>query len=92
LFCIIANKILNGSLAYNFFLLVLLKLAKSYVFLWEEKLVAPLIATPNVDKCNRRQTSKAKELGYMLHVSYLYKTNTIPFANNLDGVLVQITL
>jgi hypothetical protein len=37
-------------------------------FLWEEKLVASLIATPNVDKCNRRQTRKAKKLGYMLPV------------------------
>jgi hypothetical protein len=36
------------------------------LFLWEEKLVVPLIATPNVDKCNRRQTRKTKELGYML--------------------------
>jgi hypothetical protein len=30
------------------------------IFLLEEKLVAPLIETPNVDKCNRRQTRKAK--------------------------------
>jgi hypothetical protein len=36
------------------------------LFLWEEKHVAPLIATPYVDKCNRRQTRKAKELGIML--------------------------
>jgi hypothetical protein len=38
------------------------------VFLWEEKLVVPLIATPNVDivSANRRQTRKANKLGYML--------------------------
>ena len=30
---------------------------------WEEKLVAPLTATPNVDKCNRRHTGKAIGLG-----------------------------
>jgi hypothetical protein len=30
------------------------------IFLWEKKLVASLIATPNVDKCNRRLTRKAK--------------------------------
>jgi hypothetical protein len=29
-----------------------------YIFPWKENLVAPLIATPNVDKCNRRQTRK----------------------------------
>jgi hypothetical protein len=40
---------------------------KALLFLWEEKLFTSLIATPNVDKCNRRQTRKAKELGYMLH-------------------------
>jgi hypothetical protein len=38
------------------------------IFHWEEKLIAPFIATPNVDKCNRRQTRKGKELGYMLCV------------------------
>jgi hypothetical protein len=40
---------------------------EKYLFLWEEKLVVPFIARPNVDKCNRRQTRKATELGYMLH-------------------------
>ncbi len=33
---------------------------------WEEKIVAPLIATPNADKCNSRQTRKAKGLAYFL--------------------------
>jgi hypothetical protein len=37
------------------------------LLLWEENLLAPPIATPNIDRCNRRQTRKAKELGYMLH-------------------------
>jgi hypothetical protein len=30
---------------------------------WEKKLVAPLIATPNVDNANRRQ-KKGKKLNY----------------------------
>jgi hypothetical protein len=39
---------------------------KSIFFLSKEKPIVPLIATPNVDSANRRQTRKAKELGYML--------------------------
>jgi hypothetical protein len=30
-------------------------------FLGEEKLVAPLIAKPNIDKANRRQEDKKKD-------------------------------
>ena len=61
---------------------------------WEEKLVAPLIATPNVDKCNRRQTRKVKGLGYVLlyMLSNCTKLNILRFADKLDKVLVQIML
>ncbi len=38
------------------------------IFLWDEKLVVPLVATPNVDKCKRRQKEKATELGYILRI------------------------
>jgi hypothetical protein len=51
--------------------------------LGEEKLVVPLIATPNVDKCNRRQTRKATELAYMLRAEYLCKNECCSFCKQL---------
>ena len=42
-----------------------LKKRKMGFSFWAEILVAPLIATTNVDKCNRRQTRKANGLGYI---------------------------
>jgi hypothetical protein len=45
---------------------------KPEVLFWEEKLVELLIATPNVDKCNRRQTRKAKSY------ATCYTRNTYP--------------
>jgi hypothetical protein len=41
-----------------------------------------LIATPNVDKCKRRQKEKAIELGYMLHI--------IPMQNKYYSVCKQL--
>jgi hypothetical protein len=53
----------------------------------EAKLVAPLIATPNVDNANGRQ-EKSKKLNYKLHVICMQKGIVFVFANNLDGSLV----
>jgi hypothetical protein len=53
----------------------------------EEKLVAPLIATPNVDNANRRQ-KKGKKLNYKLRVILMQKGIVFVFANYLDDVLV----
>ncbi len=53
----------------------------------EEKLVAPLIATPNVDNANRRQ-KKGKKLNYKIHVICMQKGIVFVFANYLDNVLV----
>jgi hypothetical protein len=53
----------------------------------EEELVAPLIATPNVDNANRRQ-KKGKKLNYMLCVILMQKGIVFVFANYLDNVLV----
>ncbi len=61
------------------------------IFLWDEKLVAPLIATPNVDKCKRRQKEKATKLGYMLHIIPM-QNKYYSICNNLDKVLIEITL
>jgi hypothetical protein len=46
----------------------------------EETLVAPLIATPNLDNANRRQ-KKGKKLNYMLHVILMQKGIVFVFAN-----------
>jgi hypothetical protein len=52
----------------------------------EEKLVAPLIATPNVDNASRRQKrQKAKQQATCNSYS---ERNCIGFANYLDDVLV----
>ncbi len=61
-------------------------------FSWEEKLVAPLIATPNVDKAieDKWIGKKNYATGYMCN-SGLQKGITF-FANKLDEVLVRITL
>jgi hypothetical protein len=56
-------------------------------FSWDEKLVAPLIATPNVDIANRRQ-EKSKKLNYKLHVILMQKGIVFVFANYLDDALV----
>ncbi len=53
----------------------------------EEKLVAPLIATPNVDNANRRK-KKGKKLNYNLRVILIQKGIVFIFANYLDDVLV----
>jgi hypothetical protein len=62
-------------------------------FSWEEKLVAPLIATPNVDKAieDKNGRQKSYTTGYTCN-SRLQKGITILFANKLDKVLVRITL
>jgi hypothetical protein len=49
-------------------------------FSWEEKLVAPLIATPNVDNANRRE-EKGKKPNYKLRVILLQKGIVFIFAN-----------
>jgi hypothetical protein len=49
----------------------------------EEKLVAPLISTPNVNNANRRQKKGKKQ-----HVICMQKGIVIVFANYLDDVLV----
>ncbi len=53
-----------------------------------ERLVVPLIATPNVDNANRRQ-EKSKKLNYKLHAICVQIGIVFDFANNLDGVLVR---
>ncbi len=63
-------------------------------FSWEEKLVAPLIATPNVDRAieDKKDVQKSYATGYTCN-SRLQKGLTIFFfANKLDDVLVRITL
>jgi hypothetical protein len=70
--CTHGRKIILGANAYTMrnpwplSIVVVCTLRLPVIFLWEEKLVASLIATPNLDKFNRRQTRKAKELGHML--------------------------
>ena len=66
---------------------ILIFFVKNYVFPWQEKLVVPLIATPNEDtqfedKVTKRE--KRKGLRYMLHKSFV--------CNKMDKVLVQITI
>jgi hypothetical protein len=53
----------------------------------EEKLIAPLIATPNEDNANRRQKN-GKKLSYKLRVILILKGIVFIFANYLDNVLV----
>jgi hypothetical protein len=53
----------------------------------EEKLVVPLIATPNVDNANRSQ-KKGKKLNDKLRVIYMQKGKVFVFANYLDDILV----
>jgi hypothetical protein len=50
------------------------------IFLWEEKLVVHLIATPNIDKCNRIHARKGQKdyATCYLHNSYA-EMNIIPF-------------
>jgi hypothetical protein len=57
------------------------------IFLWGGKLVAPLIATPNVDNANRRQ-KKGKKLSYKLCVILIQKGIVFGFAIYLDNDLV----
>ncbi len=54
----------------------------------EEKLIAPSIASPNVDNANCRQ-EKDKKLNYKLRVICMQKGIVFIFANYLDKVLVQ---
>jgi hypothetical protein len=65
----------------------------TYVYLQfcfgEEKLIAPLIATPYVDNANRRQ-KKGKKLTYKLRVILIQNGIVFIFANYLDDVLVWI--
>jgi hypothetical protein len=56
------------------------------------KLVAPFIAMPNADKCNRRQTRKDNRARLYATWVILMQNEYCPFANNLDKVLVHITL
>ena len=56
----------------------------SYKFSWEEKLVAPLIATPNVDKANRRQKEIGKKATLQAtRVIQLAERNTILFCKQI---------
>jgi hypothetical protein len=54
----------------------------------EEKLVVPLIATPDVDNANRRQ-EKGKKLNYKLCVIRIQNGIVFIFANYLDKVVVR---
>jgi hypothetical protein len=56
-------------------------------FYEEEKLVLPLIASPNVDNANRRQ-DKGKKLNYRQRVILMQKGIVFVFASCLDDVLV----
>jgi hypothetical protein len=53
------------------------------IFLWEEKFVAHLIATPNVDKCNRRQTRKVNR-------ARLHATREILMQNEFYSLCKQL--
>ena len=54
------------------------------IFLCEEKLVAPLIATPNVDKANRRQKEIGKKATLQAtRVIQLAERNTILFCKQI---------
>jgi hypothetical protein len=54
----------------------------------KEKLVVPLIVTPNVNNANRRQ-EKDKKLNCKLCGICVQKGIVFIFANNLNGVLEQ---
>ncbi len=62
-------------------------------FSWEEKLVAPLIATPNVDRAieDKKDGQKAT-LQATRAIHACRKESLFFFANKSDKVLVQITL
>ncbi len=65
----------------------------STIFSWEEKLVAPLIATPNVDKAiEDKKIGKKATLQATRVIHACRKETLFFFANKLDKVLVQITL
>jgi hypothetical protein len=55
----------------------------------EEKLVAPLIATPSVDNTNKRQEKGKKLANHKLCVIRMQKGILFIFANYLDEVLVR---
>jgi hypothetical protein len=62
-------------------------------FSWEEKLVAPLIATPNVDRAiEDKKDGKKATLQATRVIHACRKESLFFFANKLDNVLVQITL
>jgi hypothetical protein len=57
----------------------------------EEKLVAPLIATPNVDKAIKDKLTGKKTMLQATHVIHARRKESLPFfANKLDEVLVRI--
>ncbi len=62
-------------------------------FSWEEKLVAPLIATPNVDEAIEDKNGRQKTTLQATCVIHACRKESIFFfANKLDEVLVRITL
>ncbi len=88
-----SNSRFKLEVRLTFFYLCLPEFSSFDSFSWEEKLVAPLIATPNVDRAIEDKTDgqKSYATGYTCN-SRLQKGITILFANKLDIVLVQITL
>ncbi len=62
-------------------------------FSWEEKLVAPLIGTPNVDEAiEDKWIGKKTTLQATRVIHACRKESLFFFANKLDKVLVRITL
>jgi hypothetical protein len=62
-------------------------------FSWEEKLVAPLIAAPNVDRAIEDKMIGKKATLQATHVIHACRKESLFFfANILDKVLVQIRL
>jgi hypothetical protein len=63
------------------------------VFSWGEKLVAPLIAAPNVDRAIEDKMIGKKATLHATHVIHACRKESLFFfANKLDKVLVWITL
>jgi hypothetical protein len=67
--------------------------ASIVLFSWEEKLVAPLIAAPNVDRAIEDKMIGKKATLQATHVIHACRKESLFFfANKLDEALLRITL
>jgi hypothetical protein len=79
--CTLANCILGCTLGH------LLQI--KFVFSWDEKLVARLIAAPIVDNALEDKT-KAKSMNTGFTCNSIADKRTIPFCNNSDKILYKL--